>query len=212
MSLSRLSRLPRLSSLLPRRLLSTSAPSPASAAEPVYKTPGPPVTRRSPHKRGTTGPYEIAGEPRPFYPKRRSPLKRSTALINALNEEEQLRMVRDGRAIFPQKIPRPRSGDIIRVTYVQSLSDVKMTQCFTGICMAVRKRGIGSTVVLRNVVQGIAVERGFPMYSPLIRDAEILGRKKVRRAKLYYLRDKPLKESTIPNATKKPPHLLHQRQ
>lgn len=115
-----------------------------------------------------------------------------------------LRMVKDGRAVFPAKVPRPRSGDVIRVTYVQSLKNVKMTQCFTGICMAVRRRGIGSAFVLRNVVDGVAVERGFPMYSPLIRDAEVVGHKKVRRNKLYYLREKPLKESTIPNATKKP--------
>lgn len=150
------------------------------------------------------GPYEIEGEPRPVYPKRRSPLRRSTALIKALNREESLRMVHEGRAVFPAKIPDPRSGDIIRVTYVPSLAEAAVRLCFTGICMAVRNNGVGSTVVLRNVVDGVPVERGFPMYSPLIVDAEVIGKRKVRRAKLYYLREKPLRESTIPDATKRP--------
>ena len=79
-----------------------------------------------------------------------------------------------------------------------------MKQCFTGICIAVRKRGLGSTVVLRNVVDGVPFERGFPMYSPLIQNAEMLGKRRVRRAKLYYLRDKPIRESTVPDATKVP--------
>lgn len=66
---------------------------------------------------------------------------------------------------------------------------------------------MGSTLVLRNVVDGVPVERGFAIYSPLITDAQIVRRKKVRRAKLYYLRDKPLRESTFPDALKRPPPL-----
>lgn len=153
------------------------------------------------------GPYELPGEPRPNYPKRRNPLKRTTALIKALNQEEALRLIHQGRAVFPRKIPNPRSGDLIRVTYVSTLEEKRMPQCFTGICMAVRRSGVGSTIVLRNVVDGVAVERGFAMYSPLIKDAEVVGKKKVRRAKLYYLREKPPRESTFPNAIKRPPGL-----
>lgn len=82
-----------------------------------------------------------------------------------------------------------------------------MPHCFLGICIAVRRAGVGSTVVLRNVVDGVPVERGFPIYSPLIRDAEIVGKRKVRKAKLYYLRDRPLRESTFPDAIKRPPGL-----
>lgn len=150
------------------------------------------------------GPYEIPGEPRPEYPKRRSPLKRTTALIKALNEEEGLRLIKGGKAVFPKKIPHPRSGDVIRIAYVPTLAEERRPQYFMGICMAVRKSGLGSTIVLRNVVEGVAVERGFPIYSPLIKDAQLVGKRKVRRNKLYYLRKRPLKESTIANATKRP--------
>eukprot|EP00177_Eucheuma_denticulatum_P005926 GFKZ01010804.1.p1 GENE.GFKZ01010804.1~~GFKZ01010804.1.p1 ORF type:complete len:206 (+),score=17.81 GFKZ01010804.1:120-737(+) len=192
-----------LVSQLSRRLISSASQSIPTANTP-YKTPGPTVTRKRLRDRFGMGPYEIPGEPRPEYPKRRSPLKRTTALIKALNEEEGLRLIKDGKAIFPKNIPNPRSGDLIRIAYVHTLAEERRPQYFMGICIAVRKSGLGSTVVLRNVVEGVAVERGFPIYSPLIKDAQLVGRRKVRRSKLYYLRDKPLKDSTIANATKRP--------
>lgn len=165
---------------------------------------GPSVTRTRKRDRFCTGPYEQRGAPRPVYPKRHSPFRRSAALVAALEKEEGLRMVAEGRAIFPARVPAPRSGDIIRVTYVASLARIDAVQCFMGIVVSVKNRGLGSTVVLRNVVDGVPVERGFPMYSPLIRDAEVLGSKKVRRNKLYYLREKPLRESTFGHATRRP--------
>lgn len=70
--------------------------------------------------------------------------------------------------------------------------------------MRMRRSGLGSTFVLRNVVDGVAVERGWMTYSPLVRNVELLWRKKVRRAKLYYLRDKPLRESTFGSAVLRP--------
>lgn len=113
-------------------------------------------------------------------------------------------MISEGRAVFPKKIPNPQPGDIIRISYASNLENLQMKQYFSGICMSVKRRGLGSSFVLRNVVHGVAVERGFPMYSPLIQDAEVIGKRKVRSAKLYYLRDKPLRDSTIPDATKRP--------
>lgn len=170
----------------------------------LRRSPPPPSTRRDPRAYAPSGPYEVAGVAPPHYPKRRSPLKRSSALISLLQEEEMLRLVRQGRAVFPTKVPDPRAGDVIRVSYSHSLADTRPPLFFTGICIAVRRRGLASAFVLRNVVEGVPVERGFPMYSPLIRDAEVLAHKKVRRAKLYYLRHKPLKESTVPDATRRP--------
>lgn len=174
--------------------------------------------------RNTAGPYEAPGLPTPHYPKRRSPYKRTTALINALSQEEGLRLIRDGRAQFAKILPRPSAGQIIRVTYSPSLQqnqqqgqgkdkgkskqrkdgDGQAMKYFTGIVIAARNRGLGSTVILRNVVQGVAIERAFPLYSPLVRNVEVVGQKRVVRQKLYYLRDKPLRESTVPNATKPP--------
>lgn len=202
------SRLQQAAAVTTRRLLSSSAytagtPPAQIPSRQSYQIPSLPRTRRPLKHRHCTGPYHPERHPLPNYPKRRSPLRRTTALIDALNQEECLRMIQDGRAVFPKNIPEARSGDIIRITYVSNLAQERK-QCFTGICMAVRDRGLGSTVVLRNIVHGVPVERGFPIYSPLIRDAEIIGKRKVSRAKLYYLRRKPLRESTFPNPTRLP--------
>lgn len=109
--------------------------------------------------------------------------------------------------MFAVKVPDPQSGDIIRVAYVRSIvGDDEPLLYFTGIVIAVRRRGMGSMIILRNVIDGIPVERGFPFYSPLIKDATVIGKKKnSRRSKLYYLRDRPLKQSTVANATRPPP-------
>jgi large subunit ribosomal protein L19 len=159
-------------------------------------------TRRRLRDRHVTAPYSEPGE-RPVYPKRKSPFKRCQALIDALHDEETARLVASGRAVMPARVPGLRSGDIVRVAYV---SDQSKEQCqyFTGLCIAVKNRGTGSSFVLRNVVDGVAVERSWPTYTPLIREAEIIGRKKVRRNKLWYLRDKPLRDSTFGDATRRP--------
>ena len=113
-------------------------------------------------------------------------------------------MIQEGRAVFPVRIPRPRAGDIIRVTYAPYADRRDFVQCFTGICIAVRKRGMGSSFTLRNVIDGVAIERNFPTYWPGIKDAEIVGRRNVRGNKLYYLREKPLRDSTFGNALERP--------
>lgn len=165
---------------------------------------GPARTRVPLRDRYCTGPYEpIDPSERPIYPKRKSPFKRAKAIIDAIQEEEQARLIRCGRAVFPTKVPNPRSGDIIRVGYVQRPAQQKW-QYFTGICMGVKNRGIGSTFLLRNVVDGVAVERRWPVYSPLIKDAEVIGKRRVRRNKLYYLRDKPMRDSSFGNALERP--------
>ena len=68
---------------------------------------------------------------------------------------------------------------------------------FTGICIARRNRGVGSSFTLRTVLANSAVERTFPLYSPLIKEMTVLDRKRVRRAKLFYLRHKPISMSRV---------------
>lgn len=154
--------------------------------------------------RNAAGPYEAEGLPLPYYPKRKSPYKRTSAVIWALAREEALRLQTAGRAVLATKMANARSGQIVRVAYTHSLSPEEPTRYFKGIVIAVRRRGLGSTIVLRNVVEGVPVERGFPLYSPLVKDAEVVGQRKVRRSKLYFLRDRPTRESTFPGATKNP--------
>lgn len=159
-------------------------------------------TRRRLRDRHATAPYSGPGE-RPVYPKRKSPFKRCQALIDALHDEETARLIASGRAVMPVRTPGLRSGDVVRVAYVSNPAQ-EQPQYFTGMCIAIKSRGLGSSFVLRNVVDGVAVERSWPTYSPLIRDAEILSRNKVRRNKLWFLRDKPLGESTFGDATRRP--------
>jgi len=152
-------------------------------------------------------PYESPDQPRLVYPKRKSPMKRARALIDILHREEQQRRVDDGLAVLPRLLPDFKAGDIIRLKILKPGHPVALdsgTQAspavfefFTGICILRRNRGIGSTFVLRNVIDGTPVERGFPVYSPRIVHAELLESRPVRRTKLYYLRDRPNRESSV---------------
>jgi large subunit ribosomal protein L19 len=89
-----------------------------------------------------------------------------------------------------------RSGDQVRVW--QKIEEDKgkfRLQAFEGLVLA-RKHGSepGATFTVRKVVDGVGVERIFPLYSPMIDEVELIRRSKVRRAKLYFIREKATKE------------------
>lgn len=89
-----------------------------------------------------------------------------------------------------------RSGDQVRVW--QKIEEDKgkfRLQAFEGLVLA-RKHGseAGATFTVRKVVDGVGVERIFPLYSPMIDEVELVRRSKVRRAKLYFIREKAAKE------------------
>lgn len=72
------------------------------------------------------------------------------------------------------------------------------TQIFKGIIIALKHRKeVGATFTVRGTVAGVAVERIFPLHSPLIKKIEIIKHSKVRRAKLYYLRKVSTKKATL---------------
>lgn len=68
---------------------------------------------------------------------------------------------------------------------------------FRGLVLARRNRGIGSSFLLRSVVNNYVVERAFPLYSPHVLGVKVLERRRAARAKLFYLRNKPLSASRI---------------
>ena len=88
---------------------------------------------------------------------------------------------------------------------------------FVGICISRRKcQQVGSTFILRNVINGIGVEMMYELYSPAIKEIKVLKLERRRRAKLYHLRDRPLKHSTVkenmePVETPKGPIPVHRR-
>ena len=89
-----------------------------------------------------------------------------------------------------------RPGDTVRVW--QKIEEAKgkfRLQAFEGLVLA-RKHGkeAGATFTVRKVIDGIGVERTFPLYSPMIDSVEMIRRSKVRRAKLYFVREEAAKE------------------
>lgn len=112
-------------------------------------------------------------------------------------------MVRDGRACFASQLGRPKPGQILRVGYVTKLDEEEM-KWFAGVVMVVRNKLLGASVILRNVVQGVAVERCFPLFSPLVKEVKVIGQRRVTRNKMYFLREKALRESTFGNALDNP--------
>ena len=87
-----------------------------------------------------------------------------------------------------------RSGDTIRVWQKIKEGDKTRLQAFEGLVLS-RKHGDepGATFTVRKVVDGVGVERIFPLYSPLIDEVEVIRRSKVRRSKLYFVREKAAK-------------------
>ncbi len=88
-----------------------------------------------------------------------------------------------------KEIPDIRPGDTVKVFQKIKEKDKVKTQTFEGVVIA-RKHGkeIGATITVRKIIDGVGVEKIFPLHLPTIEKIEIIKRSKVRRAKLYYLR------------------------
>lgn len=106
----------------------------------------------------------------------------------------------DSQIISPVKVEERkkieiRAGDTVRVYQKIEEKDKTRIQVFEGIVLA-RKHGNepGATFTVRRVSGGVGVEKIFPLYSPVIDKIEIVKRSNVRRAKLYYIRDKVARE------------------
>lgn len=89
-----------------------------------------------------------------------------------------------------------RPGDTVRVTQKIIEKGKQRLQAFEGLVLA-RKHGTeaGGTFTVRRVASSVGVERIFPLYSPMIEKIEIVKRSRVRRAKLYYIREKVAREA-----------------
>ncbi len=85
-------------------------------------------------------------------------------------------------------LPAFRSGDTLRVNVRVKEGDKERIQAFEGVCIARRGSGVSESFTVRKISNGVGVERIFPMHSPMIADIAIVRRGRVRRAKLYYLR------------------------
>lgn len=90
----------------------------------------------------------------------------------------------------PSQLPDFRPGDKVRVHARISEGNKERIQVFEGVCIHRSNRGVRGTFTVRKVSEGIGVERVWPLASPRVSKIELVSRGRVRRAKLYYLRDR----------------------
>jgi large subunit ribosomal protein L19 len=86
-------------------------------------------------------------------------------------------------------LPAFRAGDTLRVDVRVKEGDKERIQAFEGVCIARRGAGVSETFTVRKISNGVGVERIFPVHSPMIGGIQVVRRGRVRRAKLYYLRN-----------------------
>jgi large subunit ribosomal protein L19 len=101
-------------------------------------------------------------------------------------------------------IPDFAPGDTLRVNVKVKEGERERVQAFEGVCIARKNAGVNSSFTVRKISYGEGVERVFPLYSPRIGSIELLRRGDVRRAKLYYLRDRRGKSARIAERAERP--------
>ncbi|QLE59169.1 50S ribosomal protein L19 [Nostoc sp. TCL26-01] len=94
-------------------------------------------------------------------------------------------------------LPEIYIGDTVKVGVKIKEGDKYRVQPYEGVVIARRNGGINETITVRRVFQGVGVERVFLLHSPRIESIKVIRRGKVRRAKLYYLRDRVGKATRI---------------
>ena len=105
-----------------------------------------------------------------------------------------------------KSVPEIRPGDTIKVHQKITEGNKERLQVFEGIVVARKHgKGINSTITVRKVVDGVGVERVFPVHSPVINKIEVTKRSKVRRSKLYYLREAKGKKARLKRKELKSP-------
>ena len=112
--------------------------------------------------------------------------------MNLIQTIEQEEITRLGKAV-----PAFAPGDTVVVNLNVVEGDRKRVQAYEGVVIAKRNRGLNSSFIVRKISSGEGVERTFQTYSPLIASIEVKRRGDVRRAKLYYLRQRSGKSPRI---------------
>ena len=110
-------------------------------------------------------------------------------LLQILEQEEIARL----NKVIPDFAP----GDTVVVSVKVKEGTRERLQAYEGIVIAKRNRGLNSSFIVRKISSGMGVERTFQTYSPLVAGIEVKRRGDVRRAKLYYLRDRSGKSARI---------------
>ena len=90
-----------------------------------------------------------------------------------------------------------KSGDTVKVHFKIVEGATERIQVFEGLCIQQKNSGIRATFTIRKISYGVGVERVFPLHSPRVQRIEVVRRGRVRRAKLYYVRDRVGKAAKV---------------
>ena len=112
--------------------------------------------------------------------------------MNLIQQLEQEEIARLGK-----NVPEFAPGDTVVVQVKVKEGNRERLQAYEGVVIAKRNRGLNSSFIVRKISSGEGVERTFQTYSPLVAAVEVKRRGDVRRAKLYYLRDRSGKSARI---------------
>jgi len=106
--------------------------------------------------------------------------------------------------ISEKNIPDFRAGDTLRLAVSIKEGDKVRVQAYEGVCISKRGQGTGKTITVRKIgANGIGIERIFPMFSDSIDEIKVIRRGRVRRAKLFYLRELAGKKARIKELRRK---------
>lgn len=111
-------------------------------------------------------------------------------------EQEQISKLTSGKTI-----PDFQPGDTVKVSVKVVEGTRERLQAYEGVVIARRNAGVNSSFTVRKISYGEGVERIFPLYSPTVAEIEVVRRGDVRRAKLYYLRERRGKSARIAEQT-----------
>jgi large subunit ribosomal protein L19 len=114
-----------------------------------------------------------------------------------MNVIEELEKAEAARVTAGKKIPPFQPGDTVRVNVRIKEGERERVQAYEGVCIARSGHGLQESFTVRKISFGEGVERVFPVLSPMIESIEVKRRGAVRRAKLYYLRDRRGKSARI---------------
>ena len=135
-------------------------------------------------------------------PKFKSPRKRASKLLSELNDEAVSKSKEANPDIWSTHV---RVGDAIEITSVnQGGVDSTDVEKLRGVVLGKTHRGLATSVILRDVVMGTPIERKVCLHSPLIKSVKVLeenfvykGKRKVKRAKLYFMRDRKPEDTRV---------------
>ena len=116
---------------------------------------------------------------------------------------EEINQATIKKILSEKKIPNFFPGDIIKVGVKITEGKRDRIQYFEGVCIAKKNRDLNSSFTVRKISFGEGVERTFALYSPIVNSIKVIRSGKVRKAKLYYLRDRTGKSARIAEKIKK---------